>query len=64
MITKEQAMEGSIIAHALRNCALGLLRIARDRKKWAGSDKEVGRLVKSARWYWHWYLKERTRSWH
>jgi len=51
-------------AIALRDCALGLLRTARGRKAWAGSDERVARLVRSARWYWRWYLDERNMIWH
>lgn len=49
----------SDLAIALRSCALGLLRTARYRKEFAGTDKGVIDLVKSARWHWHWYIRER-----
>lgn len=47
-------------AQALRHCALSLLDTARRRKEWGISTKEdIARLVKSARWHWHWYIRER-----
>lgn len=45
---------------ALRDCALGLLRSARERKAFEGSSNEVSRLVKNARWHWRHYLQGRT----
>lgn len=52
-------------ARALRRCALSLLDTARRRKEWGISTKEdIARLVKSARWHWHWYLDERNMTWH
>lgn len=48
----------SEIAKAKRDCALGLLRTAKSRKAWAGTDPDVARLVSNARWYWRSYLRE------
>lgn len=44
-------------ALACRDCALGLLSTARDRKR-DGNMREVTRLVNAARWYWHRYTME------
>jgi hypothetical protein len=46
-------------ALACRDCALGLLRTARE-VKLDGNTKEVNRLVSNARWYWHRYIWERN----
>jgi hypothetical protein len=45
-------------ALACRECALGLLRTAREVKR-DGNTKEVVRLVNNARWYWRRYIWER-----
>lgn len=50
----------STYALACRDCALGLLRTARDAKSY-GNTKEVVRLVNNARWYWKRYLMEISR---
>ena len=42
---------------ACHDCALGLLRTARDVKR-DGNVHEVIRLVNAARWYWHRYIWE------
>ncbi len=44
-------------AKACRDCALGLLRTARDAKSY-GNTREASRLVLNARWYWQRYLWE------
>jgi hypothetical protein len=47
----------SAYALACRDCALGLLRTARDVKR-CGNSSEVTRLVNNARWYWGRYMME------
>lgn len=47
----------STYALACRDCALGLLRTARDAKEY-GNTTEVIRLVNNARWYWQRYIWE------
>lgn len=47
----------SSYALACRDCALGLLKTARDVKR-DGNIREVNRLVRTARWYWQRYIWE------
>jgi hypothetical protein len=42
---------------ALRDCAKGLLHTARQWKAQGRPDR-VSEVVRSARWHWHWYLRE------
>lgn len=44
-------------ALALRDCARGLLNTARQERQ-RGNVSAVARLVKSARFHWHWYIRE------
>lgn len=44
-------------AKACRECAIGLLRTAREVKR-DGNTHEVIRLVNNSRWYWHRYIWE------
>lgn len=47
----------SNLALALRDCARGLLKTAREVKQ-DGNHSESARLAKRARFHWHWYLRE------
>lgn len=47
----------SDLALALRDCARGLLKTAREVKR-GGNRPEAARLAKRARNHWHWYLRE------
>lgn len=49
----------SAYALACRDCALGLLKTARDVKR-SGNAVEVARLIANARWYWRRFLLERN----
>lgn len=49
----------STYALACRDCALGLLRTARDVKR-DGNTTEVIRLVNNSRWYWRRFIWELT----
>ena len=51
----------SAYALACRECALGLLRTARDVKR-GGNMSEAIRLVNNARWYWRRFTNELTRE--
>lgn len=42
---------------AMADCARGLIRTAREWKA-MGRPDEAARLVRNARWYWRWYLRE------
>ncbi len=46
-------------ALACRECALGLLKTAREWKA-ANRPDEVKRLVRNARWYWRHYLMRKA----
>ena len=50
----------SSTAQALRDCAKGLLRTAREAKE-IGRTESASRLAHSARFYWRWYLQEISR---
>ena len=47
----------SAYASACRDCAFGLLRTAREYRE-MGNEREVARLVNSARFYWRMYKQE------